>query len=98
MGASSVVDNFSVTGFYTCSFLSHEIRKSLQKAMFKTCGPCRCPLFHNLHNDQVANKKENPEQEFTLLESLCEMGHSPSTESATDGGINAAAARGGSSL
>lgn len=55
-------------------------------------------FFHSLNGDQVANKKESPEQEFTLLESLCEMGHSPSTESAADGGINAAASRGGSTL
>ncbi|CAM9441755.1 unnamed protein product [Hapterophycus canaliculatus] len=43
----------------------------------------------------VTNKKENPEQEFTMLESLCEMGQSPSAEGAADGGVQAAAAREG---
>lgn len=48
---------------------------------------------------KVTNKKGNPEQEFTMLESLCEMGQSPSAEGAADGGVKAAGARdGGGSL
>ena len=48
---------------------------------------------------QATNKKDNPEQEFTMLESLCEMGQSPSTEGAADGGVKAAISReGGPSL
>lgn len=42
---------------------------------------------------QVTNKKDNPEQEFTMLESLCELGQSPSTDGAADGGVEATAAR-----
>lgn len=44
---------------------------------------------------QVTNKKDNPEQEFTMLESLCELGQSPSTDGAADGGVKAAVARDG---
>ncbi|CAM9312135.1 unnamed protein product [Ectocarpus sp. 13 AM-2016] len=43
----------------------------------------------------VTNRKDNPEQEFTMLESLCELGNSPSTDGAADGGVNAAVARDG---
>lgn len=47
----------------------------------------------------MTNKKHNPEQEFTMLESLCEMGQSPSAEGAADGGVKAAVAGdGGASL
>lgn len=47
----------------------------------------------------MTNKKGNPEQEFTMLESLCEMGQSPSAEGAADGGVKAARSReGGGSL
>lgn len=47
---------------------------------------------------QVTNKKDHPEQEFTMLESLCEMGQSPSAEGAADGGVKAVVARDGPTL
>lgn len=51
-----------------------------------------------VHSWQVTNKKENPDQEFTMLESLCEMGQSPSTEGAADGGVENTVAREGGLL
>lgn len=62
-----------------------------------TCGTMKALSvvlrFCSYSKYQVTNKKDSPDQEFTLLESLCEMGQSPSADSAADGGINAAAAR-----
>ncbi|CAM9133877.1 unnamed protein product [Discosporangium mesarthrocarpum] len=40
----------------------------------------------------VASKKEGPVPDFSMLESLCEMGQSPTGEGAEDGGISAVAA------
>ncbi len=60
----------------------------------------RAPIRHRLSSlvgrrATVTSKKDNPEQEFTMLESLCEMGQSPSAEGAADGGVKAAGARDG---
>ena len=56
-------------------------------------------IIRFLLKHKVTNKKGNPEQEFTMLESLCEMGQSPSADGAADGGVKAAGARdGGGSL